>query len=103
MVWYFLRRRMKNLEGSMTHLLESRQKRINVLEMTLKEVQEEKTQVQQKMELLKLKVRMNFYLFGPENGGTGERSLTFLPPRMSFVPGTALQFHFDKRKERKST
>ena len=55
---------MKNLEGSMTHLLDSRQKRISALEITLKEASEEKTQLQQKVELLKLKVGNNsFFLF----------------------------------------
>ncbi len=40
----------------MTHLLESSQKRISNLETTLKEVQEEKTGLQQEIDVLKLKV-----------------------------------------------
>ena len=42
----------------MTNLLESRQKRINALEITLKEATEEKTELQQTVELLKLKVKI---------------------------------------------
>ena len=48
---------MEKLEGSMTQLLESRQKRINALETAVKEYEAEKSDLAQKLEVLKLKVR----------------------------------------------
>lgn len=48
---------MKNLESSMTNLLEARQKKISTLELALKEASEEKVALQQNVELLKIKVR----------------------------------------------
>ena len=51
-------RRMRNLEGSMSQLLDSREKKIKTLETTLKELKRENLQMQQEVEVLKLKVRI---------------------------------------------
>jgi hypothetical protein len=45
----------------MTQLLESRQKRISTLELALKEASAEKTSLQQKVELLTIKVSLHYY------------------------------------------
>jgi 16S rRNA G527 N7-methylase RsmG len=47
---------MKNLEGSMSQLLESREKKIKTLEATLKEIKHENISLQHEVEVLKLKV-----------------------------------------------
>ncbi len=47
---------MKNLEGSMNQLLESREKKIKTLETTLKEIKHENISLQHEVEVLKLKV-----------------------------------------------
>jgi len=43
----------------MTELLEFREKKIKALEVTLKEVKQEKMSLQQNLEVLKLKVRFS--------------------------------------------
>ena len=48
---------MKNIEGSMNQLLESREKKIKTLEATLKEIKHENISLQHEVEVLKLKVR----------------------------------------------
>ena len=53
----FSNERMKNLEGSMTNLLESRQKRIASLEAILKESQVEKAEMKQELDLLRVKAQ----------------------------------------------
>lgn len=52
----FLFRRIRNLEGSMTELLKSHEKKIKALEVTLKEVKQEKMTLEQNLEVLQLKV-----------------------------------------------
>jgi 16S rRNA G527 N7-methylase RsmG len=47
---------MKNIEGSMNQLLESREKKIKTLEATLKEIKHENISLQHEVEVLKLKV-----------------------------------------------
>jgi chromosome segregation ATPase len=49
--------RVKNLEGSMNRLLESRQKQVEMQEMQLKAVKEKNISLQQQLEVLKLKVQ----------------------------------------------
>jgi hypothetical protein len=60
-------RRIRNLEGSMTELLESREKKIKALEVTLKEVKQEKMSLLQNLEVLKLKVRHGFKVIEATN------------------------------------
>ena len=49
--------RMKNLEGSMSQLLEARQKKIASLETALKGKEYEKSELQQSLEFMKLKIQ----------------------------------------------
>jgi len=49
--------RMKNLEGSMSQLLEARQKKIASLETALKGKENEKSELQQSLEFMKLKIQ----------------------------------------------
>ena len=49
--------RMKNLEGSMSQLLEARQKKITSLETALKVKEAEKSELQQSVEFMKLKIQ----------------------------------------------
>ena len=59
--------RMKNLEGSMSQLLEARQKKIMSLETALKVKDAEKSEMRQSIEFMKLKIQSGDSKAGLEN------------------------------------